>query len=140
VLAGFLREGGGNEESAPAIDDCGLRDEVVAIFDWIDEQTHVMQKDEDRKRIYSPFGFWSLSSLWVAIVAEWIAGAGLSEIATTFGIFEGNIQRGLLRVANLLEEWAAVAELRRDLATLEKIRGLRFLRDEIIVDSLYLRM
>jgi superfamily II RNA helicase len=140
VLAGFLREGGGDEESAPAIDDCGLRSEVIAVFDWIDEQARVMQKDEDRRRIYSPLGFWSLSSLWVAIVSEWIRGAGLSEIASTFGIFEGNIQRGLLRVANLLEEWAAVAEIRSDLATLEKIRALRFLRGEIIVDSLYLRL
>jgi superfamily II RNA helicase len=140
VLAGFLREGGGREEDAPAIDDCGLRDHVVAVLDWVDGVARTMRTDEDRLRIFSPLDFWALSSLWVAIVAQWIAGAGLSEIAATFDMFEGNVQRGLLRVANLLEEWAAVAELRKDLATLEKIRGLRFLRDEVIVDSLYLRL
>jgi hypothetical protein len=55
-------------------------------------------------------------------------------------LFEGNVQRGLLRVANLLEEWGSVATLRQDLATLEKLSSLRFLRDEVIVDSLYLRL
>jgi hypothetical protein len=65
---------------------------------------------------------------------------GVSEIARDFGIFEGNVQRGLLRVANLLEEWAAIATLRSDLATLEKLNNLNFLRSEIVVDSLYLRI
>jgi hypothetical protein len=88
----------------------------------------------------SPLEFWNLSSLWVCVAARWLAGAGLTEIATEFGLFEGNVQRGLMRVANLLEEWAAICELRRDLAGLERVRGLRFLRDEVIVDSLYLRL
>jgi hypothetical protein len=49
-------------------------------------------------------------------------------------------QRGLLRVASLLEEWGAIATLRSDVDTLEKLSGLRLLRDEVIVDSLYLRL
>ena len=84
--------------------------------------------------------FWQLSALWGCVVARWVAGAGLTEIASEFELFEGNIQRGLLRVANLLEEWAAICELRADLEGLERVRGLRFLRDEIVVDSLYLRL
>jgi superfamily II RNA helicase len=139
VLAGFLREGV-KEECAPSIDDFDLREEVIAVLDWIDETGRDMQKDEDRLRIFSPLEFWALSPTWVGIVSHWIAGAGLSEIAATFDMFEGNVQRGLMRVANLLEEWGAVATLRNDLAMLEKLRSLRFLRNEIIVDSLYLRM
>jgi hypothetical protein len=74
------------------------------------------------------------------VAARWIAGYGLTQIATEFGLFEGNVQRGLMRIVNLLEEWGAIATLRSDLATLEGLRALKFMRDEIIVDSLYLRL
>jgi hypothetical protein len=73
-------------------------------------------------------------------VAQWLAGDSISQIASAFGMFEGNIQRALLRIANILEEWAAIATVRRDLATLEALASLRFLRDEIVIDSIYLRM
>ncbi len=139
VLAGFLREGGGKEGEV-AIDDFDLREEVISVLDWVDGAAREMQKDEDRLRIFSPIEFWGLSPTWVGIVSQWVAGAGLSEIAATFDMFEGNVQRGLMRVANLLEEWGAVAELRKDLDMLEKLRSMSFLRNEIIVDSLYLRM
>jgi hypothetical protein len=95
---------------------------------------------EERAGVSSPADFWRLSALWVAVTARWISGSGLTDIAAEFGLFEGNVQRGLLRVANILEEWTTVCELRRDLAGLEKIRAFRFLRDEIVTDSLYLRL
>jgi hypothetical protein len=100
-----------------------------------------------------------VTARWLGVGTSDASGAGLTEIAAEFGLFEGNVQRGLLRVANILEEWATVCELRRDLAGLEKIRGFRcgqetatlvthpervggfrFLRDEIVTDSLYLRL
>lgn len=142
VLAGFLREGGGSaaDDAPPSLDSAGLRTEALAALDWLDRRAQACQADEDRAGVMSPPEFWNLSSLWVCVTARWLAGAGLTEIATEFGLFEGNVQRGLMWVANLLEEWAAICELRRDLAALERVRGLRFLRDEVIVDSLYLRL
>ena len=64
----------------------------------------------------------------------------LSKIAADFGMFEGNIQRALMRVANLLEEWKSIATIRNDLATLESLSKLVFLRGEVVSDSLYLRL
>jgi superfamily II RNA helicase len=138
VLAGFLREG--NDDAPPSLDSAGLGAQALAALNWLDRRAYACQTDEDRAGVVSPPDFWNLSSLWVCVAARWLAGAGLTEIALEFGLFEGNVQRGLMRVANLLEEWAAICELRRDLAALERIRGLRFLRDEVIVDSLYLRL
>ena len=142
VLAGFLREGGGSaaDDAPPSLDSAGLSAGALAALEWIDRRALACQTDEDRAGVSSPRDFWSLSSLWVCVAARWLAGAGLTEIATEFGLFEGNVQRGLMRIANLLEEWGAICELRRDLAGLERVRGLRFLRDEVIVDSLYLRL
>ena len=135
VLAGFLREGGGRDP--PSLSDSGLRPEALAALYWVDRQVQICIRGE---QVESSAGFWDLSSLWVCIAAQWLAGASLTQIAEEFELFEGNVQRGLLRIANLLEEWAAICEIRRDLEGLEKIRGLRFLRDELIVDSLYLRL
>ena len=137
VLAAFLREG---KEDAPSIEVADLSKAAKDALYWVDDQARICQRTEDKHRVHSPSDFWTLSSLWVCVVSRWLAGAGLSEIATEFGLFDGNVQRGLLRVSNLLEEWAAIATLRHDLATLEKLSALRFLRDDIVVDSLYLRL
>jgi hypothetical protein len=52
------------------------------------------------------------------------AGADLTQIATEFELFEGNVQRGLMRIANILEKWASLYEIRSDLEGLEKAHGV----------------
>jgi hypothetical protein len=138
VLAAFLREGGSTSEVR--LSDSTLSRSALDVLRWIDAKAGELETDEGGAGVIAPTGFWSLSALWVCITERWLAGDSLTRIAADFDLFEGNIQRGLMRIGNLLEEWAAIAELRRDLGTLEKIRGLRFLRDEIVVDSLYLRL
>ena len=137
ILASFLED---NRDDAPAPEAMCLRKEAMDVMRWIDSTTAKCHADEAKHHILAYDGSWNGSTLWVCIAREWLMGAGLSEIASATGLFEGNIQRGLMRIANLLEEWGAIATLRRDLATLEKLGSLRFLRDEIIVDSLYLRL
>ena len=138
VLSAFLQEG--SKEDQPSLTATGLRNEAITVLEWLGDQARTCQRFEDSQNVHSPSDFWSLSSLWVCITHRWLAGDGLTQIASEFGLFEGNVQRGMLRIANLLEEWGAIATLRKDLATLEKLAGLRFLRNEIIVDSLYLRL
>jgi superfamily II RNA helicase len=137
ILAGCIREHGSEEVSLSA---SGLRPEAISALQWLDDTARACQRTEDMHGVLSPPHFWDLSALWVCVAARWLAGYGLTEIAKEFELFEGNVQRGLLRVANLLEEWGAVATLRQDLATLEKLASLQFLRNEVIVDSLYLRL
>jgi len=138
VLAVFLQEG--KSDNTPPLAVSGLRLEALDVLFWIDGAARRCERDEDALRVHSPSNFWDLSSLWVCVAARWLAGYGLTQIATEFDLFEGNVQRGLMRIANLLEEWGAIATLRSDLATLEKLRALKFMRDEVIVDSLYLRL
>jgi superfamily II RNA helicase len=139
VLGAFIRAGGDSEEG-PSLEASGLRREALDVLYWIDDTAGGLAKEEESRSIYSPESYWRLSALWVNVASMWLSGAGLTAIATTVGLFEGNVQRGLLQIANLLEEWASIATLRNDLAALEKLRTIHFLRDELIVDSLYLRL
>jgi superfamily II RNA helicase len=136
VLAAFSREAAGPEEEQPCIADLEISPVSRAALEWIGDTADCLSRED----VTSPTGYWSLNTTWPAIVARWLEGAPLATLATEFGLFEGNIQRGLLKIANLLEEWGAVATVRTDLATLEKLAAFRFLNDEIIVDSIYLRM
>ncbi len=141
VLAAFLREGGGREEEeAATFGGNDLAPDTVAALYWCEKAAAIAVGVERTNKAIGPNGFWDLSRHWVSIVTAWCSGLSVSEIAREFGLFEGNVQRGLLRVANLLEEWASIATLRSDLAMLEKLRSLNFLRSEIVVDSLYLRL
>jgi superfamily II RNA helicase len=137
ILASFLED---NRDDAPPPEAMRLRKEAMDVMRWLDSLSAKCQADESRHGILEYDGSWNGSTLWVCIAREWLAGAGLTELAESSGMFEGNIQRGLMQIANLLEEWGAIATLRRDLATLEKLGSLRFLRDEVVVDSLYLRL
>jgi superfamily II RNA helicase len=137
VLAGFLQE---SAPEAPSIESLGLTKGVLDTLYWLDTEARTMQHDEDKAGVLSPPGFWNLSAIWIGIVWDWLGGTGLSELALRYEMFEGNLQRGLLRVANILEEWIAIATLRRDLRMLEKLQGVSIFRNELIVDSLYLRL
>ena len=134
MLAGFI------EDNRDEPDSMGLRKEAMDVIYWMDAKTAELQRMEAKHGVLAASGFWELSTMWVCIARDWLAGAGLTQIANAYDLFEGNIQRGLMRIANLLDEWGAIATLRCDLPTLEKLSGLRFLRDEVIVDSLYLRL
>ena len=136
ILAGFLNEG---KEGDAALSDAGLSRPALDILYWLDDEARKCINDEDRFGVRSPVEFWNLSAVWVCVTARWMAGHGLTEIANEFGLFEGNIQRGLLRISNILDEWKTVATLRQDLEMLEKLGAVSITRDELIVDSLYLR-
>ena len=142
ILACFLREGGGRPEEDPPLDTLDFRDEVIAVLQGIAADTDKFYSIEERLRVRSPEGFWDLSSKWIAITQEWLSGSPLSTIAARWGLMEGNVQRALLRISNILEEWSAIATLRRDLPMLEKMSTVRMIGpdSEIVVDSLYLRL
>ena len=66
----------------------------------------------------------------------------MSQICTTYGLFEGNFVRVILRLASLVEEWTSVATLLEDVKLLEKLEGVRALlvKDAVVPDSLYLHL
>ncbi|NBR15750.1 MAG: hypothetical protein EBU01_14415, partial [Crocinitomicaceae bacterium] len=144
LLATFIRGEAERDGEAPSLEavssECGPT--IAKFFGWLELCRQNCITIEMSHGVHSPTDFWTLSTGWPLIVKAWQSGASLSAIASEFGMFEGSVQRGLLRVANILEEWAVLATLQNDLNTLEKLRSLNFLRapDGLVTDSLYLRL
>ena len=69
-------------------------------------------------------------------------GESAAALRKDYDIFEGNLMRGILKLAALVNEWTAVATYRADVAMLDKCRSISegLLRDVAIPESLYLRM
>jgi superfamily II RNA helicase len=117
---------------------------LIELDNWAQEGRQI---DADC-HVQSPPEFWSLSTLWVEIAAEWLApstdggGGEAGVIAAKYSIYEGNLMRGFLKLANLMNEWIALATLRADVEMLERLRDVpaRLLRDIAVPESLYLRL
>jgi superfamily II RNA helicase len=87
--------------------------------------------------------FWTLTTEWVEPVATWVGGDTLlPAVAAEFGLFEGNLQRALMKLMGLVEEFRAMATLRADIGWLGVLEGAHMvvLRDVVVAESLYLRI
>lgn len=116
-----------------------IRDELLRIGDDADigcKRERAVGLNPDPK-------FWGLSTEWIEPIARWLeSDIILPQLATEFDIFEGNLQRSLMKLMGLLEEWKALCTLAGEtewLAVLEG--GLELvLRDVVVAESLYLRL
>lgn len=140
VLACFMEEK--EKDDGPSLDDLTVPKVVREALCEIDGLAQDFQKLEDKARLFSPTGFWSLSLTWIDPIWRWLHGESAGIICKEFGLFEGNFVRAVLRVANMVDEWTAVATLAEDLETLEKLHDVkpRLIRDILVPDSLYLHL
>jgi superfamily II RNA helicase len=92
--------------------------------------------------IESPPGYWSLTTLWVQVGMEWILEAEAAQLASKYELYEGNLMKGLLKLANIVNEWISIATLRSDVDMLETMKTAQtaLIRDIVQPESLYLRL
>jgi superfamily II RNA helicase len=93
--------------------------------------------------IESPEYFWSLSTMWVQIAYDWIVHKkSAAEIASTYGIYEGNLMRGIHKLSSIVNEWMSIASFTSDVDMLDKMKNVPelILRDIAVPESLYLRL
>ena len=90
----------------------------------------------------SPDTYWSLTTLWVSIASDWMSGISAGEITAKYDIYEGNLMRGIHKVANLVNEWISIATYLADVDMLDKLKDVPalLLRDIAQPESLYLRL
>jgi superfamily II RNA helicase len=88
-------------------------------------------------------GYWELNEEWVEPMQIWLTGEhSLAALAHTFGLFEGAVQKAILKLAAILEELQALATLASNVELLKFLDNGRnmVLQDSILAESLYLRI
>ncbi len=83
---------------------------------------------------------WRLSTQYVNIAYDWITGKSAADICESYGIFEGNLTRLIMKLYNLKEELNSLATLTNDVATLDALRSLNLVQGIAVPDSLYLKI
>jgi superfamily II RNA helicase len=79
---------------------------------------------------------------------RWVQGSAAGSTATAaticqdYGIYEGNLMRSILKVANMVDEWVNLATYTQNIEMLRMLEGLRdkLVRDVAKPDSLYLKL
>ena len=137
VLAVFMELD--EKAEMPSLGSLGLSDEVRGILEWLDDTAYKFQVAEKRG---SPVGYWDLTLQWIIPLRRWLAGEHIATICAEHEIFEGNFTRAILKIANLLDEWLALATYCEHVSQIEKIGSLKplLVRDVVIPDSIYLRI
>jgi len=141
VLACF-QEGKETEES-PSVASLNVSQDVRSVLGRIQELAHCFEKMEDEiGHIGSPRGYWQTSTQMIEPMRLWVEGVNASVICQEHGLFEGNFIRSVMKMANMLDEWLAMATYCQHTEQIDKIlevRG-RIIRDIVISDSLYLHL
>jgi hypothetical protein len=83
--------------------------------------------------------YWTVCTLWVEVGLRWMRGATVPELTQDYGMFEGNLYRGLLKLSNLLMEWQKMATYCEHVEVLDRLRDApaQLMRDIAAADSLY---
>ena len=147
VLALFLGEQP-DGESNKAITDLDIHFGVKEMLREIQESAVEFQKAEKKVGLYKVIAddanFWRLSTEWIEPVQTWVTNpeATLATIASEFDLFEGNVQRALMKLSGLVDEMKALASLTGSIEILKVLEGCHetVLRGLVLAESLYLRL
>lgn len=87
-------------------------------------------------------GHWNICLSWVEPVWRWLNGESSAQLCSDYGIYEGNLLRTVLRVANIADEWISLATYCAHTDMVSKMTEVkeRLVRGIAVTDSLYLRI
>ena len=134
ILALFI----GDKGSKPCI---SISKPVDEVLDHLNRHIKKIVAMEERYKIYN--AKLELSTDWIEPIAEWLEGElSMAEVAAKYEIFEGSLQKALMKLGALLEEFQAMASISGNVDMLKKLDHCRplILRDLILAESLYLRI
>jgi len=129
---GCLALFGGDEKDEVRLSDCTLYTlNTKHRVEWLASVASRMSSEGT-----APESYWKLNFYWANTAIQWISGEHV-EVE-----YEGNFVRAMLKLANLADEWVALATLSSDIEQLELMRDIRqkIVRGVVVPDSLYLRI
>jgi superfamily II RNA helicase len=139
VLACFLEDK--ETEDSPTIEELNISEGARNAIGEICEMAHKFQRLEDQ--IGFPVqDYWRISTQMIEPMRRWIEGENASAICQEHGLFEGNFIRSVMKMANMLDEWLALASYCQHTEQVDKIMEVRqkMIRGAVISDSLYLHL
>jgi len=141
VMACFIDEK--ETDATPSLDDMNVSKSVKDALYAIDKISREYMKLESDNGVYSRESFWKLSTTWIEPVSRWLDGEDSpAQICADYCLFEGNFVRSILRIANITDEWNAMATYLEDVELLDSLRHVygKLIRDMLVPDSLYLHL
>jgi antiviral helicase SKI2 len=75
---------------------------------WLDETARTYEESE-QKWCGERSVHWVCSTQWMEPMRDWFRGSASSEICQTYGFFEGNFYRSLLKLVNIVNEVMSMA-------------------------------
>jgi len=114
--------------------------QVLLLLD--DARQDVLRLEKKHGIAYDP-KFWDLSTEWLEPISDWVnSEESVAQIAARHEMFEGNVQKAVMKLSGLLEELQAMATMSENVEWLMKLEEARplVLRDIVLSESLYLRI
>jgi superfamily II RNA helicase len=144
VLALFIGEGRDeNLFTGRSLSYLNVSKEVCDVLSHLDYvRQDVLSLEKKHGIAYDP-KFWDLSTEWLEPISDWVnSDESVAQIAARHEMFEGNVQKALMKLNGLLEEFQAMANMSENVEWLVKLEEARplVLRDIVISESLYLRI
>lgn len=139
VLSSFIDEKFG--EDNPPLDSVNVPSTVHDVLHKIGDMATKFRSIEASCGI--PYdNYWDLCTACIEPIWRWLNGESSAQICADYGIYEGNLMRVVLRIANIADEWIALATYCEHTEMVERMTAVKvgLLRDIAITDSLYLRI
>jgi len=141
ILSTSINEKKSDEDATITVDSLNvpsiIKDKIY-IVDDIANEFHLVEKDLN---IYDDT-YWKPCLYWVEPVWRWLQGETSAQICSDYKIYDGNLLRTVLRMANIADEWIALATYCEHTEMVTKMTEIkeRLIRGIAITDSLYLRI
>lgn len=115
---------------------------VLEALQFLDYESQKGEQIDKRNCVGSPDEFWQIAPFWMELLRDWLSGEEAGVITQRYKLYEGNFMRGLLKIANLLNEWIAMATFCGDVRMLDRLRDIssNLLRGIAQPESLYLHL
>jgi len=104
--------------------------EIAKEFEYIEETIVYPVKDN----------YWNISTEMMEPIRKWMEGENASVICNEYGLFEGNFIRSVLKMANIVDEWIAMATYCQHIEQINKMLEVRRKIVRGTPDSLYLHL
>ena len=128
-------------EDSPAIEELNVSSEARKAIEEVCTMARSYQGIEDQIG-YPLQDYWQISTQMIEPMRRWVEGENATIICQEHGLFEGNFIRSVMKMANMLDEWLALATYCQHTEQVDKIMEVRqkMIRGTVISDSLYLHL